>query len=88
MRKKIYHLQVKRVLITKSVLSVSVLPTQTPSFPLYYHAKTKQLSIPSFSLHSPHFPSQGAAKQTATAAPVKRPRVLSSLTQNNNGNDG
>lgn len=61
--KKIFHLQVKRVFITKSVLSVSVLPTQTHLFPLHYHAKAKQLSIPSFFLCSPHFPYLGAAKR-------------------------
>lgn len=40
-----------------------------------------------FSPRSP-FTSQEAAKRTVSAAPVKRPCVLSSLTQNNNGNNG
>lgn len=74
--------------MAKSVLLVAVLPTQTPSFPLHYQARAKQLSIPCFSLCSPHFLSGEAAKRTVAAVPVKRPCVLSSLTQNNNGNDG
>lgn len=82
-QRKLHHLQVKRALIAKSLLSVPVLPTQTPSFPLHYHARAEQLSI-----SSPHFPSQGAAKQTVSVVPVKRPCVLSSLIHNNNGNDG
>lgn len=76
-----------RVLIAKSVLSVSVLPTQTLSFRLHFYAKAKQLRISSFPLRSHHFLLEEQDKQTG-AAPVKCPCVLSSLTQNNNGNDG
>lgn len=45
----------KRAVIAKSVLSMSVLSTQTPSLPLPYYAKAKQLSIPTFRFALPIF---------------------------------